>query len=192
MGKNKHLCACGSGKRSKLCCGEVSRGLSVAVKLEMRAAAEALSAEGKHLEACGILEKLTVVSPRNPLIWNDLGVQYEAAGEIEQAFAALRRGHRVDATFPPTLYNLGKFTLDRFMSLQEAGELSEADGRAMLAEAIGFLNANLDRDPENVDGHHFIALAYGLLQNETLARGHMTVAARLRNELAAPTGWRLE
>ena len=166
--------------------------LSRADKLEMRAAADSLAREGKHLEACAVLERLAMGSPRNPMIWNDLGVQYEAAGEMERAFAALRRGHQLDATFPPTLYNLGKFTLDRYVSLQEAGALDETAGRALLGEAIGFLNANLDRDPENVDGHHFIALAYRLQQNEIMARGHMTVAARLRKQLSTAPGWGLE
>jgi predicted Zn-dependent protease len=161
-------------------------------KLEMRTAADALAGVGKHAEACAVLERLAMDSPRNPLIWNDLGVQYEAAGEIDRAFAALRRGHQMDATFPPTLYNLGKFTLDRYMTLQEAGALDDAEGHALLREAIGFLNANLDRDPENVDGHHCIALAYGLLGNETMARGHISVAARLRKQLASASNWRLE
>jgi predicted Zn-dependent protease len=168
-----------------------SRKLSRRDKLDLRSQADSLATQGKHLEACAVLERLAAGSPLNPMIWNDLGVQYEAAGEIEQAFAALRRAHTVDATFPPTLHNLGKFTLDRYMSLQEAGGLTDAQGQAMLADAIGFLNANLDGDPGNVDGHHFIALAYGLLRNEAMARAHLTVAARLRNDLDAPLPWRL-
>ena len=158
----------------------------------MRAAADALVREGKPLEACALLERLALDSPRNPMIWNDLGVQYEAAGEIERAFAALRRAHQEDATFPPTLYNLGKFTLERYMSLQEAGPVDEDHGRALLNEAIAFLNANLDQDRENVDAHHFIALAYGLLDNDTLATAHLAVAARLRGQLQAASNWRLK
>jgi tetratricopeptide (TPR) repeat protein len=154
----------------------------------MRRTVEKLAKEGKHLEACGILEKLVALSPRNPLIWNDLGVQYEAAGQIDKAFDALRRGHQVDSTYPPTLYNLGKFTLDRFMRLQENGLLTKVESRKMLERAIRFLNANLDRDPDNIDGHCCIALAYCLNQDEHMARGHMAVAARLRETLQTPSG----
>jgi tetratricopeptide (TPR) repeat protein len=156
-------------------------------KMAMRKAAEGLAKEGKHLEACEILEKLVAQSPRNPLIWNDLGVQYEASGQIDKAFIALKRGREVDSTYPPTLYNLGKFTLDRLISLREAG----LPAPGMLAEAIAFLNANLDTDPDNADGHHCLALAYRLNQDEHMALAHRTAALRLRAGLKAPSGWRI-
>jgi len=196
MGKNdKHLCPCGSGKRRKACCGEVPRGkmpaMTRSTNLEMRRAVESLVEEGRHLEACDVLEKLAAVSPRNPLIWNDLGVQYEAAGDIDKALVALRRGHAVDSTYPPTLYNLGKFTLDRYTKLHKDGTLSEAEMQEMLGEAIGFLNANLDRDPDNADGHYALALAYSLNRDEAMAVAHMTVALRLKESLEAPSGWRI-
>jgi tetratricopeptide (TPR) repeat protein len=189
--KNKHLCPCGSGKRMKVCCREVTRSTKLQMtsssKLAMRRSAEGLAKAGKHLEACEILEKLVAQSPRNPLIWNDLGVQYEASGQIDKALVALQRGHEVDSTYPPILYNLGKFTLDRLTSLREAG----LPAPGLLAEAIGFLNANLDRDPDNADGHHCLALAYRLNQDEPMALAHMTAAIRLRAALEAPPGWRI-
>jgi predicted Zn-dependent protease len=174
----------------KVCCQEVTRStklkMTTSSKLVLRRSAEGLAKAGKHLEACEVLEKLVAQSPRNPLIWNDLGVQYEASGQIDKAFVALQRGHEVDSTYPPILYNLGKFTLDRLISLREAGH--SAPG--MLAGAIGFLNANLDRDPDNADGHHCLALAYRLSQDEPMALAHMTAALRLRAALKAPSGWR--
>jgi predicted Zn-dependent protease len=189
--KNKHLCPCGSGRRMKVCCREVTGStklqMTSSTKLAMRRAAEGLAKEGKHLEACEILEKLMAQSPRNPLIWNDLGVQYEASGQMDKAFVALKRGHEVDSTYPPTLYNLGKFTLDRLISLREAG----LPAPRMLADAIGFLNANLDRDPDNADGHRCLALAYRLNQDEPMALAHMTAAFRLSAELQAPSGWQI-
>jgi predicted Zn-dependent protease len=156
--------------------GDHTRQLTSDDKLAMRRAAERLAAEGRQLEACEILERLAAASPRNPLIWNDLGVRYEAAGEIDKAIAALKRGHAVDSTYPPTLYNLGKFTLDRVISPHEAG--LPRDG--LLAEAIGFLNANLDRDPENADAHFCLAQAYELQQDGAMAGAHRIVAMRLR------------
>jgi predicted Zn-dependent protease len=190
--KQKHLCPCGSGKRAKVCCREVTRNAKLAmtpsIKLEMRRTAESLAREGRHLEACEILEKLVALSPRNPLIWNDLGVQYEAAGQIDKAFTALKRGHAIDSTFPPTLYNLGKFTLDQFISLDEAG-LATVDTARMLVEAIRFLNAYLDRDPENADGHYFLALAYGLNKDENRALVHAEMALKLKGPSKAPLFW---
>jgi predicted Zn-dependent protease len=167
----------------KVCCREVSRStkpMTSSVKLAMRINAENSAKAGKHSEAIEILEKLLARSPRNPLIWNDLGVQYEAAGQIDKALIALRRGHAIESTYPPTLYNLGKFTLDRYMSLNEAGLATEAEKQDMLAEAISFLNAYLDRDPDSADGHYWIALAYGLNQDERMSLAHTTTAIRLK------------
>ena len=147
--KNKHLCPCGSGKRKKLCCGEPNLSLTPARKLEMRQQAEELARNGQHSEACEILSQLLAASPRNPLIWNDLAIQYEASGQPDKALEALHRGYLCDSTYPPILYNLGKFTLDRFIRLQKAGELTADEGQKLLEKAAEFLNANLDRDPEN-------------------------------------------
>ncbi|WP_213807686.1 hypothetical protein [Granulicella sp. dw_53] len=152
---------------------------TTSVKLAMRRDAERLAAAGRHLEASEVLEKLAARSPRNPLIWNDLGVQYRAAGRMDEAFVALRRAHAVDSSYPPTLYNLGRFTLDRAVSLREGGVSAEVEVQGMLMEAIGYLNANLDRDPENVDGHRCIAFAYRMRRDERMAEAHMVVAVRL-------------
>jgi tetratricopeptide (TPR) repeat protein len=193
MSKNKHLCPCGSGKRAKLCCRPSTKptkfGFTSSEKLELREAAEALAAKGKHQEASDILERLVMVSPHNPLIWNDLGIQYEAAGRTDEAFTALRRGHQADSTYPPILYNLGKFTLDRFIRLYQNGELTEGDAEKLLTRAIQFLNANLDRDPENADAHYNLAIAYAFCKDEHRAKAHMEVAVRLSSEYEAPRGW---
>jgi predicted Zn-dependent protease len=164
--------------------GNHTKHLTSDAKLAMRRAAEDLATEGKHLEACELLKKLAAGSPKNPLIWNDLGVRYEAAGEIDKAIAALQRGYAVDPSYPPTLYNLGKFTLDRVMYLHEAGVPTEG----LLVEAIRYLNANLDRDPENADAHFCLAEAYALQQDEAMAGAHRTVAMRLRLASITPLG----
>lgn len=192
---NKHLCPCGSGKRSKVCCRQLpsSKGLSLSssAKLEMRRSVEAFVKAGDHLKAAEMLEKLIAGSPRNPLIWNDLGIQYEASGQTEKAFAALTRGYECDPAYPPILYNLGKFTLDRFINLQEAGELTAEEGAQLLDKAAKFLDANLNRDPENADAHYNLALICAFLNNEETARAHMTVALRLKKTLEVPSGWLL-
>jgi tetratricopeptide (TPR) repeat protein len=192
--KNKHLCPCGSGKRMKLCCGvahTTKPSLTPSEKLEMRRKVEELDRAGQLLEACEILGQLLAVSPRNPLIWNDLGVQYEASGQTDKALDALRRGYLCDSTYPPILYNLGKFTLDRFIRLHKAGELTQAEGQQLLEKAAEFLNANLDRDPDNADAHYNLALVYALGQDERRAQVHMTVALRMNQDLEPPSEWLL-
>ncbi len=192
---NKHLCPCGSGKRMKLCCRGVAHGgklsLTPTKKLEMRRKVEELDRAGQHLEACEILAQLLAVSPRNPLIWNDLGIQYEASGQPEKALDALRRGYLCDSTYPPILYNLGKFTFDRFIRLQAAGELTDAEGQKLLGKAVEFLNANLDRDPDNADAHYNLALIYALGQDERRAQAHMAAALRMKQDLEPPSEWLL-
>jgi tetratricopeptide (TPR) repeat protein len=193
MSKNKHLCPCGSGKRAKLCCSPRQKptklGFTHREKLELREAAEALAAKGKHQEASQILERLAIVSPKNPLIWNDLGIQYESAGRTEDALTALRRGHQADSIYSPILYNLGKFTLDRFVRLYQSQELTEDVGKELLTTAIKFLNANLDRDPENADAHYNLGIAYAFIKEEHRAKAHMEIAVRLSSKYEAPKGW---
>jgi tetratricopeptide (TPR) repeat protein len=163
--------------------------LTPRVKLEMRRQVEKLDLTGRHLEACEILNQLLAASPRNPLIWNDLGVQYEACGQTERALDALRRGHLCDSTYPPILYNLGKFTLDKFVRLHNARELTEAEGSELLRKAAEFLNANLDRDPDNADAHYNLALVYAMSGDASRAQIEMTVALRMKQELQLPSGW---
>jgi tetratricopeptide (TPR) repeat protein len=193
--KNKHLCPCGSGKRVKLCCQGIARtaklSLTTSKKLEMRRKVEELDRAGQHLEACEILGQLLAASPRNPLIWNDLAIQYEASGQADKALDALRRGYLCDPTYPPILYNLGKFTLDRFIRLHNAGDLNRAEGQNLLEKAAKFLNANLDRDPDNADAHYNLALVYALGQDEGRAHLHMTVALRINQALEPPPDWEL-
>jgi tetratricopeptide (TPR) repeat protein len=164
----------------KLCCREVAHttklSLTPSKKLEMRRKVEELDRAGQHLGACEVLRQLLEVSPRNPLIWNDLGIQYEASGQHDKAVDALRRGYLCDSTYPPILYNLGKFMLDRFIRLHNAEELIDGEGQTLLEKAAEFLNANLDRDPDNADAHYNLALVYALGQDERRAQVHMTVA----------------
>jgi predicted Zn-dependent protease len=150
--------------------------VSAAEKTEMRRMVEEMALAGRHAEACDVLERLAALSPRNPLIWNDLGAMYEAAGENGKALAALRRSCEVDPGFAPALYNLGKMGVDRCMRQTDA---------AGLEEAIGFLKASLDGDPENALGHEYLARAYRLKGEERLAEAHRGVARRLRDGVAA-------
>jgi predicted Zn-dependent protease len=187
--KNKHLCPCGSGRPTRQCCGVTRLSLNPARKLEMRRQAEELALTGQHSEASEILTQLLAASPRNPLIWNDLAIQYRASGQPEKALEALHRGYLCDSTYPPILYNLGKFTLDRFVSLRNAGELTDTESPKLLEQAARFLNANLDRDPENADAHFTLALIYALIHDQPRAQAHMTIACRMKQTLEPPPQW---
>ena len=183
MSKNKKLCACESGKPAALCCA-TGLALTREAKIAMRADAEALASLGRYGEACEVLERLVALSPRNPLIWNDLGIAYEGAGELEKALAALERGHRVDPNYPPVLYNLGKFSWELYQRMRGSGVMNATDLQALLRRAIAYLNANLDLDRGNADGHFYLGLAYAADGDERKAQGHMAVAMRLREQLA--------
>jgi tetratricopeptide (TPR) repeat protein len=194
MGKyNQHLCVCGSGKRAKLCCGKLARNIKTTLtprlKLEMRREVEKLDLAGRHPEACEILNQLLAASPQNPVIWNDLGVQYEACGQIDRALEALRRGHLCDSTYPPILYNLGTFTLNKFVSLQNSARLTDSEGSELLRKAAEFLNANLDRDPNNADAHYNLALVHAFSGDTSRAQIEMTVALRMKGGLQLPSDW---
>ena len=150
MGKrNEHLCPCGSGKRMKLCCRTPAKAALVALEeSSLRLAA------GRP--ACGSLQALeqrVALSPTNPMIWNDLGNEYAAAGQPEKAIAALKRARQVDPTFPLPLYNLGIHTLDRCVALQQSPEASTRQAEEMAWEAIGYFNASLVNDPDNAACH---------------------------------------
>ena len=73
--------------------------------------------------------------------------------------------------------------LDRFIRLHNAGELPHAEGQKLLEKAAQFLNANLDRDPDNADAHYNLALVYALSEDEPRAQVHMTEALRMKQEL---------
>ena len=173
--RNLHLCPCGSGKRMKQCC----RTPAKASKIALEQAAQRLSTAGQHAAACEALEKRAALSPNNPMIWNDLGNEYAAAGQLEQAIAALKRARHVDPTYPVPLYNLGVHTLARCVELQKSGAGSVAEIEALAREAIDYLNASLAKDPDNAACHQNLVTAYGLVNEPGKASAHMVEALRL-------------
>ena len=149
-----------------------------ASKQELEEAAWALSREGRHVEACAFFERRAALSPENPMIWNDLGNEYAAAGQFQKAMLTLTRAHALAPEYPLPLYNLGKHALDRCQALRAEGA-AKIEIDSLLVDAINWLNASLDRDPENADCHRNIAIAYGLIQDAESAGEHMMEAVRL-------------
>lgn len=62
---------------------------------------------GMHAEAAQVLSERARLSPRNPMVWNDLGVEYVAAEQLEEARESFTRALRAVADYAPSLYNLG-------------------------------------------------------------------------------------
>src|ERR1700736_2876689 len=176
MGQHKqHLCPCGSRKHKKACCQQLPRG----TKVELEETARRLSKAGRHLEACEVLEQRAALSPDNPMIWNELGNEYAAAGQLENALAALKRGHEGCPDYPLPLYNLGKHLLDRCLELRSAGSADELQIHAMAADAIKYFKASLERDSENAACHHNLAIAYRVVEDLPGASAHMIESLRL-------------
>lgn len=172
--RNQHLCPCGSGKRMKQCC----RTPVKAGKIALEAEARRLSQSGQHAAACESLERRAALSPNNPMIWNDLGNQYAAAGQLDKAIAALKRALQADPNYPVPLYNLGVHTLARCAELHASGAAT-AETEELAWEAIGYLNTSLAKDPDNAACHQSLVTAYGLVNQPGNARTHMVEALRL-------------
>jgi Flp pilus assembly protein TadD len=171
---NKHLCPCGSGKRRKLCC----RTSEKASKMVLEQKALRLAQAGDHSAACEALEQRVALSPGNPMIWNDLGNEYAAAGQLDRAISALKRALQVDSTFPLTHFNLGVHTLNRCLEMQKSGA-AKVDTDEIAWEAIGFFNKTLVTNPDNAACHQNLATAYKIVQDTKQARTHMLEALRL-------------
>ena len=179
MGEHKRqLCPCGSGKHRKACCLAFPRG----TRLELEESARRLSRAGRHAEAFEYLEERVALNPENPLIWNDLGNEYAAAGDFDNAISALKRGHEADPGHPLPLYNLGVHLLNR------ARELPIDKSSSMATEAVRFFRLSLALDPENAAAHHNIAMAYGILQDTHRAGIHLAEALRLQPALEGDLG----
>lgn len=183
MGRNKkHLCPCGSGKHLKSCCGKPSSS----GKLELERMARQLSKTGMHKEACEALEKRLALSPDNPLIWNDLGAEYAAAGQSDKALLALKRAHAVCPTHPVPLYNLGKYTLESCLQVQRSQHSDRAHVRELASEAIGYLTACLEREPDDAACHRQLAVAYRVVKDRKKAMAHMLEVTRLDQAMKSP------
>ncbi len=96
MNKNRRLCPCGSGKAMRECCGAASSPS----KLKLERSARILAETGMHADAARALAERAKLSPHNPMIWNDLGVEYLAAGQPDAAYKAFVRAHKVFPDYP--------------------------------------------------------------------------------------------
>ncbi len=166
----------------KQCCGRPSSEK----KLELEKAARHFIDLDMHAEACEVLEERASLSPENPLIWNDLGVQRVAAGQPSDALIAFQRAVEVFPGYPVALYNLGKLSLDRCLEeLRLQGGRQKQDDRilGLATEAANYLRKSLAKDMSLACAHELLHKVFEILEDRQKASSHLAQALRLNPEL---------
>ena len=158
------------------CCGVTSSQK----KLDLEATAKRLSDAGMHAEAAQVLSERARLSPKNPMIWNDIGVEYVADGQIEEAHAAFRRALKALADYPPSLYNLGRLAMERCAAEQAKEHPSREMVLKFAAQGIQYLEGSLYSDPRHVQTHTALSVVYGVIGDAIRAKLHMKEASELR------------
>jgi tetratricopeptide (TPR) repeat protein len=181
--KIKQRCPCGSGKGLRQCCGRPSSEK----KLQLEKAARHFSDLGMHSEACEVLEERASLSPGNPLIWNDLGVQRVAAGQPSDAVIAFKQALEVFPDYPLALYNLGKLSLDRCLEeLRLRGEQRQKDRiQEFATEALKYLQVSVTVDSSLACAHELLHQVYEILGDRHKASSHLAKALSLNPGLRA-------
>ena len=157
------------------CCG----GPSSPAKITLERSARIFAETGMHAEAAEALIKRAELSPDNPMIWNDLGVEYIAAAQPEKATAAFTRALKVFPEYPLPLYNLGRLAMGRCIEEQMGRSSSPDRVREFANEAVGFLTDYVQKDPYLIPAHALLCTAYEVLGNETRASMHRKELSRL-------------
>lgn len=174
MSTRRRLCPCGSGKAMRRCCGVPSSQ----AKLHLERSARVLAEAGMHAEAAQALVERAKLSPRNPMIWNDLGVEYIAAGQSEDAHVAFQRAHKAFPDYPLPLYNLGRLAMEACIEEQARQFPSVELTRRLAKEAIHYVTESLLRDPLLGEAHALLSSAYAVVGDETQSRRHAHESSR--------------
>ena len=132
-----------------------------------------------HAEAAQVLSERARLSPQNPMVRNDLGVEYVAARQTKEAHDAFTRALRAVADYTPSLYNLGRLAIDH-CAAEKAKERPSGDrARAFATEAIRYLEASLSKDPLNHRMHAAFSAAYPHIGDTVRAHFHLNEASKL-------------
>lgn len=167
------------------CCGVPSSGK----KIELEARVKRLSQLGMHAEAAQVLKERVRLSPRNPMIWNDIGVEHVAAGQTEEAHEAFKRALKVLADYPPALYNLGRLAMQRLALEQTSEHASEDRIQKVAAEAVHYFEASLFGSPLQYQPHEALSKVHRAIGNPVQSKLHTVEASELKPvELAEPNG----
>lgn len=183
MSKYRPKCTCGSGKAMRRCCGAPSSQ----TKLNLEAAAMRFSEAGMHEEAAQVLMERARLSPQNPMVWNDAGVEYMAAGQTQEAHQAFRLALKALAHYTPSLYNLGRLAIEHCAAEKAKEHPSEQRIREFATEAVQYLEKSLSLDPLQHQTHAALSTAYSVMGDAVRATFHLKMASELKPaELAVP------
>lgn len=138
-----------------------------------------------HAQAAQALSERAKLSPNNPMIWNDLGVEYIAAGQSAEAQEAFMRAHKAFPEYPLPLYNLGRLAMGRCIEEQTGQHPSLDLTHKFAIEAIRYLTESLSKDPLLCPAHALLAAAYTVVGDETRSRLHLQEASQLSPENGA-------
>ena len=174
--RKRQECPCGSGKAMRRCCGMPSSQR----KLDLEATAKGLSGAGMHAEAARVLSERARLSPHNPMIWNDVGVEHVVAGQTQEAQEAFRRALKAVADYTPSLYNLGRLAIERCVAEEAKEQPSEEKTREFAAEAVRYLEKSLAMNPRQYQTHAALAKAYSVIGDSMRATFHTDKASELK------------
>ena len=136
---------------------------------------------GMHAEAAQILTERARLSPHNPMVWNDLGVEYVAARQTQEAREAFTRALRAVADYTPSIYNLGQLAMDQCAAEKAKERPSREKTQAFATEAIRYLEASLLKDPLDHRTHAALAAAYTHIGDTVRAQFHLNEASKLNS-----------
>ena len=161
------------------CCGKPSGEK----KGQLERSAKLFAMAAMHTEAAQALAERAELSPKNPMIWNDLGVEYMAAGEPQAARDAFLKASEAFSEYPLPLYNLGHSSMMRCDDEKAKGSLELV--RKLATEAINYLSESVALEPLLCPAHALLAKAYELVGEREMARVHLDEAVKLNPSLAA-------
>ena len=120
IGRNKP-CPCGSGKKSKRCCGVSSAAGAgkPALTGELNERGNSLADQGRLPEAMHCYRQALELDPGFAGAWNNLGIACKDQGMFDQAVSCCRRAIELQPDFAAAWNNLG-------IALKELGRRDEA------------------------------------------------------------------
>jgi tetratricopeptide (TPR) repeat protein len=84
-----------------------------------------LTRQGNYAEAIQKLKTATALLPRDPRVWNLLGIAYHKNGQVQDAFNAYRAALQRDSGFASSHYNLGCLYFEQNQFQNAITELTE-------------------------------------------------------------------
>ncbi|MGI4826591.1 MAG: hypothetical protein ACRYFU_00105, partial [Janthinobacterium lividum] len=119
-----------------------------------------------HAEAAQVLTERARLSPQNPMVWNDVGVEHAAAGQRHEAHEAFRRALKALADYSPSLYNLGQLAIEQCAADEATEHPSAERTREFAAEAGQHLEKSLSMNPLHCQTHAALSTAYRTMGDE--------------------------